>query len=617
MSAFVAWLPSAGPRAGRPAPDPARALLEGAALARPRRLETGAVPGVAWAAAVPQDAPGLAPVTAEDAGAGLALVLFGAIFAVDGARLGDAPAQEAAARLLTLAAEDPGGWPARFRGHAAVLLSDARRGRMIAARDPMGAQPLYWRRGERGVALAAAGRFLLDLDGCRPGADRGHVARFLVQDVLRSDACGTERTFIEGVSRVPPGGTLTLADGDARSERVFDLGALFAASKDPEPDPAAYRALLDRVIGDQAGNGQGVGVTLSGGLDSPAIALLLARRLGEGRPLPTISLGDLGHGADESGNVRSVLDDIAARPVWVTPDESRIFETLREAHAQLEAPLFSPSPAVFMLLKRAAAEAGVVRVFGGLGADEALGGLNLGFLTDLLLRGRLMRFWRELTAARDVDALRQNMSRARLLREHVLDPSAPFRRLPPPSWIRSDLAAEFGLKGGRGAHPRLPGLDVFDGRAAAILGRTFTQSFLHYESHLAVAWGVENRFPYLDPDLLACAARLPWHARFSEGTYKHHHRRAFAGLFPEKVGMQKKKSLIPAVHDHWLRSAAREPVSAIVEQGGAWTDFLDAEAVRREHHAYLAAEDEGTRNRLRRSTWRAVTLELFLQSLKA
>jgi len=53
-----------------------------------------------------------------------------------------------------------------------------------------------------------------------------------------------------------------------------------------------------------------------------------------------------------------------------------------------------------------------------------------------------------------------------------------------------------------------------------------------------------------------------------------------------------------------------------VEGGGDWTDYLDAATVRSEYRAYMASEDEAERNRLRRSTWRAVTLELFHQSMR-
>ena len=86
--------------------------------------------------------------------------------------------------------------------------------------------------------------------------------------------------------------------------------------------------------------------------------------------LNTISPGDPRQVADESANVRSVLDDIRADPRWLVPKGSRISEVLQQAHSQLDLPMLSPSPAMFLRLRQAVADAGMHHVFGGLGAES-------------------------------------------------------------------------------------------------------------------------------------------------------------------------------------------------------------------------------------------------------
>ncbi|UWR32282.1 asparagine synthase [Sulfitobacter sp. W027] len=574
-------------------------------------------PGLAWAFAGRKGAEDQHPGQALDEERGAALTVFGPVFEVSGQSTAGQSRDQIAVQILALYDGKSDQWLQSLRSHAVFVLIDRKCGHAIVARDQMGSQPLYWRAGKGGVGLGNTARSLITMDGQRSGANRGRIAQFLVEDVSVSDACGTTETYFNDVSRVLPGHLLQITENSVEQRAYFDIATYFAEDKFTNPDPAAYRALLAEVIATQSTNPDTTGVTLSGGLDSPAIALLLSQHVGPDTALNTISLGNLGQGADESENVRSVLDDIRANPRWVIPDEKAIFDVMRKTHSQLEAPLFSPSPAVFMLLKQSVADAGMHQVFGGLGADEALGGLNMGFLRDLLVRGQLATFWSEVTAASKVNAMRQDLSRFGVFREHVHDPFRSMRPPPkPPAWVDPGLAQEFNLRGGRPVRPRIARLDCFDGRNAAILIRTFTQSFLHYEAQLGIAWGVENRFPYLDPRIISYAARLPWHEKFSQGLYKHHHRKAFDGLFPEKIAMQQKKSLIPAVHDHWLRVAAQEPVRDIVESGGAWTNYLDAKTVRQEYRTYVASTDEIERNRLRRSTWRAVTIELFHQSMQ-
>jgi asparagine synthase (glutamine-hydrolysing) len=268
---------------------------------------------------------------------------------------------------------------------------------------------------------------------------------------------------------------------------------------------------------------------------------------------------------------------------------------------------------VFYLLKQAAAEHGITTLFSGLGADELLGGLNLGYLADLFWQGRWMRFAHELSAYQKVDSLRLRLSAVDLFRNQVFDPMKLIRRRRPiPSWVRPELIAEFGLDQRHWHWPDRAGLSEFDNRVCTLLTQTFTPCFLQYETHNALAWGMENRFPYIDDQMVAYAARLPWHERSADGIYKIHHREAMKSLVPPQVWKQTKKTLIPTVHDQWLRVAYRPQVEAIIHDGGRWTEYLDADKVRAEHALYQATEDFTTRNQLRRSTWRAVSLGLFL-----
>jgi asparagine synthase (glutamine-hydrolysing) len=592
--------------------DGMRAVFASPRLAYDPVLETGSAPGVSWSAARRPNSPEHRPWASSDDGSDVLFVVFGTVFTIDGRPTLALDLHEREQQIRSLYRDDAIHWATNLKGHFVIIVSDMKRQRITIVRDPLGAQPAYFRKTETGYLVANAARLLIDADNNRASPNQRLLAQSLVSDIVSGGGSGGVQTYFGEISRIPPQHMLVIDSAGAKLVRYFDAAALFLAPKFADPDPAVYRGLLKRVVREQAGDMKNIGVTLSGGLDSPAIALLLSSIGGPDYPLQTISFGDLGQGADESANVRSVLGEVKADPTWVHPVDSKMFDLFAQSIGYLECPIYSPSPPVFALLKQAVADKGIHAIFGGLAADEVMGGLNLGYLKDLFFSGSFIRFMQELNAYQEVDSLRLNKSRLSLFREHVFDPARAFRGgAHVPGWIRRDVADAFQLGIRDKSAVNIPGAKAFDAQTFNNILRTFTQSFLNYESHLAIAYGVENRFPYLDPEVVAYAARLPWHEKMAGGLYKIHHRKAFAGIFPETVGAQKKKSLIPAVHDQWLRVSVRGQVSEVMHEGNRWTEYLDRDAVLAEHRVYMETEDLNLRTRMRRSTWRAISLELF------
>ena len=103
------------------------------------------------------------------------------------------------------------------------------------------------------------------------------------------------------------------------------------------------------------------------------------------------------------------------------------------------------------------------------------------------------------------------------------------------SWVNPDFAAAHG--DAEYDVPLMNGVDAsaFDLRTCEKLVRNFTQTFLQFEIHNAAACGIEHRFPFLDPRIVQYSLQLPWHERICGGIYKIHHRKALAGILPERV----------------------------------------------------------------------------------
>lgn len=161
-------------------------------------------------------------------------------------------------------------------GPFAVLIWDSKTGGLLAARDPMGDRTLFYAAIPGGMAIASEEQALLAHPAVSSELDEATLARHFAIEAPRA---GT--TFFSAIRELPPGTLLHAAGGRARLE------AFWAPSP---PDPIRYRRdeeyaeHLASVLGDavesRLRSSTPVGVSLSGGMDSPSVAALAVERLG-------------------------------------------------------------------------------------------------------------------------------------------------------------------------------------------------------------------------------------------------------------------------------------------------------------------------------------------------
>jgi asparagine synthase (glutamine-hydrolysing) len=600
--------------------EPITRMFPANCTAVPVEVETGSSPDFSYALSRPPYVAASAPVAVyRDASRNFTLLLVGRLFNAHeiAAQLPGAPADAAALAAAAYARWGVASFE-KFRGQFALIICDAKERTVLAVRDRFGAAPLYFRILDNGIAIASLAKQLLALDEGNAAANEALIWNYLTDDLATSHIFSSEQTFFQGVQRVLPGHYLRYADGRCEQRRYWDCVDFISQDKNPKPDPQEYLALLENVVREQCGDFKGVGSSLSGGLDSTAVAMLMDRLRHGDDSMPTISLDIDGMDEVEASNIRLVLDQVKAKPAWANPDQSNMFELFRESTWHQEAPSMSPSLSIFYFLKKSTRAAGIDILFSGLGADEVLGGMNLGYLSDLFRSGQWRRMYQELSAYTRVDSLHLGRSKPAIFRAHVFDPLATFRRRRPvPHWINRDFAAIHDQDKPYAPMAGRSGQSAFDLRTRDKLMQSFTQFFLHCEIHNGAACALEHRFPYLDPRLVEYCLRLPWHERMAGGVYKIHHRKALASLLPPAVLTQPRKTAVHSVHDRWLCETYRDEVDDLIYDANAgWTRYLDKDVVRAEHREYQKATDFATKSNLRRSTWRAVGLELWQRAFQ-
>ncbi|GAB4355507.1 MAG: asparagine synthase (glutamine-hydrolyzing) [Gammaproteobacteria bacterium] len=260
-----------------------------------------------------------------------------------------------------------------LRGMYAFALWDGARQGLLVARDPYGIKPLYYADDGRTLKVASQVKALLAGGGINTSPEpAGHVGFFLWGFVPEPF------TLYRGLRALPPGTTLWVERGGKPHLETFcDIAAEVTQPGTCKPDPAQAREALAHALEESVRQHMvadvPVGVFLSAGLDSTAIATLAARHA-PGR-LKTFTLGFeeyRGTLADETPLAETVAKRLGTdhTTCWVQGTE---FERSLEAVlTAMDQPSIDGTNTYFV--SKAAVGAGLKVALSGLGGDELLGG---------------------------------------------------------------------------------------------------------------------------------------------------------------------------------------------------------------------------------------------------
>jgi asparagine synthase (glutamine-hydrolysing) len=174
----------------------------------------------------------------------------------------------------------------RLRGMYAFCLI-GHDGRTWLVRDPFGIKPLYFRREAGRVAFASE---LRSLKPPRPRLDPARIDQLLALNyTLDAGMREVPASVVEGVSRLAPSTALRIEGGE---QTLAYLNPHAPAPVVPKSDDEAV-AMLDRLLEDSVTVHQRsdvpYGLFLSGGIDSSAIAVMMARL--NSRPVTAYTCG--------------------------------------------------------------------------------------------------------------------------------------------------------------------------------------------------------------------------------------------------------------------------------------------------------------------------------------
>jgi len=253
----------------------------------------------------------------------------------------------------------------RLDGMFAIAIWDGARRRLVLARDRMGEKPLYW---------AVAGDTLVF--GSEMTAVLAHggvdfeVEPAALQSYLALEYVPAPRTILRDVSKLEPGTRLVLEDGRIDVRPYWKLEPRPPATRRSYEDATAeLRILLQDAVRSRLVSDVPLGIFLSGGLDSSAVAAFAAR---EGS-LETFSIGFEESSFDESRYAREVAARIGSHHHERIVRGSEMPDLVPNIARMLDEPLGDASILPTSVLSAFARES-VTVALGGDGGDEVFAG---------------------------------------------------------------------------------------------------------------------------------------------------------------------------------------------------------------------------------------------------
>jgi asparagine synthase (glutamine-hydrolysing) len=435
----------------------------------------------------------------------------------------------------------------RLNGQFALAWWQPRRRRLTLVRDRFGVRPLSYALREDGtIVFGSEAKALFASGEVRPAVDLAGL-----DQVFTLWAPQAPRTAFAGVAQLEPGGLLVWERGEIVERRRW-----WRAGPGQEDPGEELEALMRDSVALRLRADVPVGAYLSGGLDSSLIsALAQVEKEGE---LRTFSVAFDDPAYDERAEQELVARALGTSHHVVEAGAAEIATAFPEVIRHAETPLVRTAPVPLYLLAREVNAHDLKVVVTGEGADELFWGYDL--FKEVAIRSRhrddperAMELLGALYPHLGASA-RRGPGWARFLLEagagddplasHLtrVDATASVR-----AFYRDDVAA--GLSVDDALEPIRAGLP--DGfaeldpleRAAWLEVTTLLEPYLlaAQGDRVAMAHGVEGRYPFLDHRVYARSVALPEQEKLTETSDKVALRELAAELLPESISARRKQ----------------------------------------------------------------------------
>lgn len=491
----------------------------------------------------------------------------------------------------------------RFNGMWAFAIWDRSKQRLFCARDRFGVKPFYYAVYGGNFYFASEIKQILQATGMPRVANPRTSLHFLEWGLLDHSS----ETFFEGVHQLLGGHSLTLEPFGPLSPQIQRYWELRTEPRLDLTDEAGineFRGFFESAVNLRLRSDVPVGISLSGGLDSSAVACK-AKEIAPETRFQTFSACFDDARIDEREYVLAVLTAINGVGHTTFPQGRAFWDNLNTIVYHQDEPVGSTSVFAQWCVMAEARAQSVPVILGGQGGDEALCGYQKYqfFYWWHLFRHGNPRFLREsfLWARQGTSSYWTWTSATRYLPGVF---QAPF------SLTKRICTEEMRLL----SHEAQPGLGsarTIEERQKTDLTYSSIPALLHHEDRTSMAHSVESRLPFLDFRLVEFLVRCPPSFKLRDGWSKWLLRKALVKTLPEKIRLRRTKLGFDTPEASWMQLGLQNG------HRRAWENptlrmkrFIDGAKLREECQGFI----QGSRGVLPASAlFRAISLETWAQ----
>jgi len=500
-----------------------------------------------------------------------------------------------------------------FRGMFAFAIWDKNSRTLFCARDRLGKKPFYYFWDGRLFAFASEIKALLEHPAISPRFDDSLLSEYLTFGYGSGD-----RTLFTGVRKLMPGHWLRLTPDQFEIRQYWDIPQPADQPRRDDRDwIAECRTRLEEAVRTRLMSDVPLGMFLSGGVDSSAIAALM-KPMSDG-PVKTFAVGYREQAYSELSYASQVAQAIGTEHHEVIIGRDEFFDALPQLIWHEDEPIAWPSSVSLYFVARLAAQQ-VKVVLTGEGSDELFAGYAR--YRFYLLNQRLLKPYCALPATLR-SSLRDGIAATRLLNGNLR------RKLQHSILGRGESLEALYLDNFYAAFPQAdqqhlltapPGpvydsyLHYWNARPdASPLARmlyadqkTYLVELLMKQDQMSMASSIESRVPFLDHPFVEFAASVPDRLKLRGSTGKYILKRAVENLLPREIVYRKKMGFPTPLRQWLIEPAAASLLAQLTDRDGLLAPYIDFTYLKD-----LLARHQSGREDATDRIWRLLNLQLW------
>jgi len=498
----------------------------------------------------------------------------------------------------------------QLRGMFAFAIWDAKRQKLILARDRMGEKPLYFYQSQENFVFSSELRSIASSRLVDTTVSHKQIARY-----FRYKYVPEPFTPFERIQKLPAGSFLEL-DVNSWTYEITEYWSAWQAKPVAGNPVEVIRHSLEDTIQSCVVSDVPMGLSLSGGVDSSILACMLSEY--SPRPLQIFSVGYPGAPeVDERAQAKQLADRLSQPFHEIEITDDYVVDTFEDLVHSRNDPISDISGFSYLAIMRKAHELGVKVMFQGHGLDELCWGY--GWTKDAVrvnegkwykkgnrtgFREARKRIMSELTGL-----LKRNLSRDK--RIHMFEHTAPTQFID--QNYSKIFSSEFVEKSGWPTSNPIDEYGEASKRSDLDVTRLITDYYLLENGiaqgdRISMANSIEMRLPFVDYKLVETIIGLRKLTRDDRLPPKHYLKESVRDLLGEEIIDRPKRGFEPPVHV-WYKSLISSHKEIL--DGG----YLEDQQIIRRDFLQRAKKPESLSKREREVAWDALNLEMWFRSL--